>query len=81
MIVNAGPHVKAGLDRGGDARPHISVRIDGEAHHLILKRNLSKNCCQFFEVARLSPETEFLQPWAIQQRRVLACPATERRRQ
>jgi hypothetical protein len=79
LIVNAGPHVKAGPDGGGDARPHVSIRIDREAHHLILKRNLSKNRYEFFEIGRLSPETEFLQQWAIQQRRVLAHPAPERR--
>lgn len=69
LIVNAGPHVKAGPDGGGDARPHVSIRIEGEAYHLILRRNPSKNRYEFFELGRLSPETNFLQRWAVERRR------------
>ncbi len=38
LIVNAGPHTKAGPGGGGDARLHITVRVRGEGgRHIILK--------------------------------------------
>ncbi|CAH1674052.1 hypothetical protein [Chelatococcus asaccharovorans] len=77
LIVNAGPHVKAGPDGGGDARPHVSIRIEGEAHHLILTRNPSKNRYEFFELGRLSPETDFLERWAVERRRAAQNPGLQ----
>ncbi|MBS7702935.1 hypothetical protein [Chelatococcus asaccharovorans] len=75
LTVNAGPHKKGAPDGGGDARLHVSIRIDGEARHLLVRsggggrKNCRKNCYEFFKVARLSPGTEFLQLWAVEQRR------------
>ena len=42
LLVNAGPHRKAGPHGGGDARWHITVRIRGKtAWHIILNKNAS----------------------------------------
>lgn len=43
LVVNAGPHRKAGPGGGGDARLHITVRIRGEGGwHVILDDSGSK---------------------------------------
>jgi hypothetical protein len=42
LLVNAGPHRKAGAGGGGDARWHISVRKrGGSGWHILLNQNCS----------------------------------------
>lgn len=43
LLVNAGPHRKAGAGGGGDARMHITVRVrNGSGWHIILDDNASR---------------------------------------